>query len=151
MNYYFHILLLSTKNQIAFVIVLSPVVKFIKIDIFLFTYRYFKMNHINKENANPSPASGKQAKTHFQHDPSLFKDQIDTFEHQILVENIEQRLCAWYSYLNYLKQFSHEELKDNQIRLQTLYSRCLDKCKGILKIRPNDEKFTKIFIEYVSF
>lgn len=74
---------------------------------------------------------------------------VSTFEHQILIENIDKRICAWYSYLNYLKQFSNEELKENKVRLQTLYSRCLDKCKGILKTRPNDEKFTKIFIEYV--
>lgn len=50
-----------------------------------------------------------------------------------------------------MKQFSTTELKAEQVNLQTLYNRCLDKCKGFLKEKPNDERFTRVFIQYVSF
>lgn len=108
------------------------------------------MNEINKENTLPSPKNIKNENTEFKNCPDLFKDQIEVYEQRIQAVDINERLFAWYNYLSYLKQFTAEELNENKVRLQTVYSRCLDKCKAILKERPNDEYYTRIFVDYVS-
>lgn len=104
------------------------------------------MSTVDKENTNPSPVCAKN--THMRHDPDLFKHQIESYEKQVTSEDIIVRLNAWQSYLNYLRQFTQEELKDNKIHIQSLYGRCLEKCKAILKVRPNDEQYAKIFVYY---
>ncbi len=78
------------------------------------------------------------------------KSVCRTYENRVQVADINERLIAWHSYLNYLKQFSQAELKEHKITLQILYSRCLDKCKAILKERPHDELYSRIFVDYVE-